>query len=176
MKVAHDARVVNEVWARVAPLAIALAALLVHAASAASAIEGAIVRVIDGDTVWLQRDAGSGKPVKVRLAGIDAPQRCQAGGAAARDALAARVLNRRVLAHTRAIDDYRRTVATPRLNGEDIGAWMVQQGHAWTHGCRHAPGPYARLEAEARAAHRGVFADPQAQEPSQFRKQHGRCI
>jgi len=105
------------------------------------------------------------------LAGICAPERSQAGGAAARDALAARVL-----AHTRAIDDYRRTVATPRLNGEDIGAWMVQQGHAWTHGCRHAPGPYARLEAEARAAHRGVFADPQAQEPSQFRKQHGRCI
>ena len=109
------------------------------------------------------------------MAGIDAPERCQPGGAAAREALSARVLNRRVQAVTRATDDYRRMVATLRLNGQDIGARMVQQGHAWRHGYYHAQAPYARQEGEASAARRGVFADPQALEPHVFRKQHGRC-
>jgi endonuclease YncB( thermonuclease family) len=41
-------------------------------------------------------------------------------------------LRRHVQAITRANDDNGRTVATWRLDGEDIGAWMVQQGHAWS--------------------------------------------
>jgi micrococcal nuclease len=138
-------------------------------------IDGTVVHVTDGDTLWIKPDAAGEKPFKLRLAGIDAPERCQSGGAQAGAALAARVLHRRVQAVTRATDDFQRAVATVRLDGEDIAAWLVLQGHAWTRGYRHAPGPYARQEAEARAARRGIFADPLAQDPRSFRKLHGPC-
>ncbi len=162
---------------RASAVAFTLIVLFGHgrAESRPVAIEGTVVHVTDGDTLWLRPDAAGAKPRKLRLAGIDAPERCQPGGVESRAALAARVLHRRVQALPRAIDDYRRTVATLHLDGEDIGAWMVLQGHAWSHGYRHAPAPYARQEIDARTARRGVFADPQAQEPRQFRKQQGPC-
>ncbi len=124
--------------------------------------------VIDADIIKIGNQ-------RVILWGIDAPERCQSGGAQAAAALAARVLNQRVEATRRATDDFQRTVATVRLDGEDIGAWLVLQGHAWARGYRHAPGPYAWQETAARAARRGVFADPRAQDPREFRRQHGRC-
>jgi len=139
------------------------------------AIDGVVVHVTDGDTLWLQPDAAGEKPIKLRLAGLDAPERCQSGGAQAGAALAARVLHKRVQAVTRATDDFQRAVATVRLDGEDVGAWLVLQGHAWARGYRHAPGPYARQESDARAARRGLFADPQALDPREFRRQHGSC-
>lgn len=139
------------------------------------AIDGTIVYVTDGDTLWLQPDAPGAMALKLRLAGLDAPERCQSGGAQAGAALAARVLHKRVQAVTRATDDFQRAVATVRVDGEDVGAWLVLQGHAWARGYRHSPGPYASEEAEARAARRGVFADPQAQDPRAFRRQHGPC-
>jgi endonuclease YncB( thermonuclease family) len=139
------------------------------------AIDGTVVHVTDGDTLWLRPDAAGAAPFKLRLAGIDAPERCQSGGAQAGAALAARVLHKRVQALTRATDDYKRAVATVHVDGEDIGAWLVLQGHAWARGYRRSPGPYARQEAEARAARRGLFADPQAQDPRAFRRQHGPC-
>lgn len=161
-------------------LAVAAVALLLalsqgEAEARSVVIEGTVVHVTDGDTLWLKPDAAGDIPFKLRLAGIDAPERCQAGGAQAGAALAQRVLHRHVQVVTRATDDFQRVVATLRLDGEDIAAWLVLQGHAWTRGYRHSPGPYARQEAEARAARRGVFADPLAQDPRVFRKLHGPC-
>ncbi len=162
-------------WIGVLPIALTFAALAFAAPALADTIEGTVVRVTDGDTVVLKPDTKGDKPIKLRLHGMDAPERCQPGGDESREALSARVLNKHVQATTHAIDDYKRSVATVQLNGEDIGAWMVLQGRAWTHGFKHAPAPYAKQELEARAAKRGLFADPTSQEPRQFRKQHGPC-
>ncbi len=158
-----------------AALALLLALPCGQVGARSLVIDGTVVHVTDGDTLWLRPDGAGEKPFRLRLAGIDAPERCQSGGAQAGAALAARVLHKRVQVITRATDDFQRAVATVHVDGEDVGAWLVLQGHAWTRGYRHAPGPYARQEAEARTARRGVFADPQAQDPRAFRKQHGPC-
>jgi endonuclease YncB( thermonuclease family) len=152
-------------------LAVALAGWV----AAAQAYTGMVSRVADGDTLWVQPDGKRGKPVKVRLLGIDAPELCQSGGRQARAALASRVLHRSVRVETRAVDDYRRTLADVRVNGEDVSAWMVSQGHAWSNRYRYSPGPYAEQEQQARAAGRGIFAQRDAQEPRAFRKVHGPC-
>jgi micrococcal nuclease len=138
----------------------------------AQALSGVVTRVADGDTLWV-RPLG-GKPVKVRLQGIDAPERCQAWGEQARAALESRVLHRQVAVRTRAYDDYQRAIAHVELNGEDVAAWMVREGHAWSYRYRRSPGPYAAQEQQARAARRGLFAQP-AVEPRMFRKTHGPC-
>ena len=146
--------------------------MVLVAASTAHAMTGVVTHVTDGDTVWVREDGR--KPVSVRLHGIDAPERCQDGGEEATEALAARVLKRQVHVDTRAVDGYGRLVGTVTLGGEDIGEWLVMQGHAWSPGFRNAQGPYAEAERLARSRRRGLFARP-AIEPKVFRKEHGAC-
>ncbi len=158
---------------------MAICALPADAARPAGAKQqtGVVSRVVDGDTLWLARASG-GKPLKVRMTGIDAPEICQAGGVAARDALAGKVLGKSVVIAVptaRSRDDYGRVLAAVELNGDDIGRWMVRSGQAWSYGYKKRPGPYAAEQLLARTARRGVFADNRAEEPRIFRKRNGSC-
>lgn len=141
---------------------------------------GVVTRVSDGDTVWVQTDpmegTGRRQRVKLRLVGLDAPERCQAHGEQATAALAARVQGRRVTVRRRATDDHGRALGTLWLGDEDVGAWLVRHGHAWSARWRASPGPYAQEEGVARAAGRGLFAQPTPPvEPRAFRREHGPC-
>lgn len=134
--------------------------------------QGKVIRVADGDSVWVRPKQG-GQPVSLRIDGIDAPEICQAGGQAARKALAARLMGRTVQVLPRHQDDYGRTLAAVSLDGEDMGGWMVGQGHAWAY--RQGSGAYLALQVQAQTAALGVFADSNALHPRFFRKQHGPC-
>jgi endonuclease YncB( thermonuclease family) len=135
---------------------------------------GLVTHVVDGDTVWVQIGTHN-NPLKVRLQGVDAPEICQAGGVQAQAALASRVLGQRVTVTSSAHDDYGRAVGTLRFQGEDMGRWLVANGHAWVYSFRQKKGPYADEFAQAQAVRRGLFSDAQAQEPRAFRKSHGSC-
>ncbi|MBL0920033.1 MAG: thermonuclease family protein [Hydrogenophaga sp.] len=135
--------------------------------------EARVVRVFDGDTVWVQ-PAGGGRWRKLRLDGIDAPEICQPGGLAARDALAARVLGETVQVNQRAADSYGRGIVQLDHRGDDIGRWLVQGGQAWAQRWR-GQGPYVAVEDEARRTRRGVFQEAQAELPRDFRRRHGPC-
>ena len=146
---------------------------------AAHAFNGVFTRVSDGDTLWVRLDpatqAERARPIKLRLQGLDAPERCQPGGPQAQAALESRVLHRRVQVTTRATDDYGRRIGQLWLHGEDVGTWMVLHGHAWSQRYRRSAGPYAAQEQQARAARRGVFAPGDALEPWVFRQRYGVC-
>ena len=133
-----------------------------------------VSRVFDGDTVWVKPLAG-GKYRKLRLEGIDAPEICQLGGETARDALAQRVLNQVVEVRVRAEDDYGRGVARLVHQGDDVAAWMVTAGHAWSYRWRRSLGPFAAEEGLARERRRGLFKNTSAELPRDFRKRHGPC-
>ena len=138
---------------------------------------GTVSRVMDGDTVWL-RTSSDARPMKVRIQGIDAPESCQSGGRASGAALRNHILNRRVtlaVPKSRSHDDYGRVLGRLQYSGDDIGAWMVSNGHAWSYAYRNNPGPYAQEQARAVAARRGLFAQPGAEPPWTFRKRHGSC-
>ncbi|WP_428425454.1 thermonuclease family protein [Methylibium sp.] len=158
-----------------------LAGGLLGMGAAASEVrfEGVVTRVTDGDTVWVRPAAEGGggrrKPVKVRLLGLDAPERCQAHGSEAGAALAARVQDRHVTVRRRATDEYGRAVGTLWLGHDDVGAWLVSEGHAWSARYHGDPGPYADEEGRARAARRGLFAQTRPELPRDFRRRHGPC-
>lgn len=142
--------------------------------------EGVVTRITDGDTVWVRPDASDGqqarrKPVKLRLVGLDAPERCQPHGSEAGAALAARVQDRHVTVRRRATDMHGRALGTLWLGDQDVGAWLVAEGHAWSARYRRDPGPYAAQEQRARAAGRGLFAAPNPELPRDFRRRHGTC-
>lgn len=136
--------------------------------------EARVTRVFDGDTLWVKPLAG-GRYRKLRLDGLDAPEICQEGGAASRDALAARVLDQVVMVHVRSRDDYGRALVRLSHGGVDVGGLLVSQGHAWSYRWRHSEGAYAAQEALARAERRGLFAKADAEVPRAFRQRHGPC-
>ncbi len=149
-----------------------LLAAFTCAPASARLLHGIVSHVTDGDTLWVRSLAGPAVPV--RLQGHDAPEICQAIGKQARDAHAARVLHRPVQVATRARDKYHRTVGRVSLQGQDIGAWLVAGGYAWSAHYRNRAGLSGDEEAQARSARRGLWAAP-AVEPRLFRKRHGSC-
>jgi len=116
-----------------------------------------------------------GKVHKIRIIGMDAPEICQTGGVAARQALQERVFQRSVTVSAQGVDDYGRDLATIYLSQEDVGQWMVQRGHAWSYRFKRDPGPYVQEEENAKLLGRGLFAEMPAEYPRDFRRRYGRC-
>jgi endonuclease YncB( thermonuclease family) len=157
-------------------LAKGLALWACWAAASASAMDQAWVSwVMDGDTVLLLPE-GEHEPVKFRIQGIDAPESCQPGGEASRDALIARVLRRTVRIEAHGHDSYGRRLGRLFADDQDVGAEMVRSGQAWAWSHRVGRGPYAALQREAEHSRRGLFASSQtAMSPGVFRQFHGPC-
>ncbi len=153
-----------------------LACLLAPAAAPASTSgwTGMVTHVSDGDTLWVRPQRG-GAPRVVRIDGIDAPELCQAYGETARTALTGRVLGQVVQVRVRRHDEYGRALGLVTLGGQDVGAWLVAHGHAWSYHYRGQAGPYAAQEARARVSRLGLFRQPQAELPRAFRRRHGPC-
>jgi micrococcal nuclease len=153
--------------------AVALLACAVFCVQAAD-FSGTVTHVTDGDSLWV-RPAGGARSRELRVQGIDAPEICQAWGRESRDALAAQVLHRQVRVTTRGRDTYRRTLAHVSFGGQDVGAWMVSHGHAWSYRFRRDTGPYSPQESQARGARLGLWSAGAPMEPRDFRKRHGSC-
>jgi endonuclease YncB( thermonuclease family) len=149
-------------------------ALLAGAAHAGT-WRGVVSHVTDGDTLWVRPD-GQPDAVEIRIIDIDAPESCQAFGPQAKKALAARLLYQPVVVHTEGYDDYGRHLAQLKHRDQDVGAWLVREGYAWSGVFHRKRGPYAALEDDARRAHLGLWANPKPQEPRAFRQQHGSCL
>lgn len=156
------------------PRALATAVLLAISLSAqADSFAGVVTYVTDGDTLWVRPASGAARPV--RLQGIDAPEICQPWGQQARSALTAQALHRHVRVQGRARDAYDRTLGRVRLNGQDLGSWMVSRGHAWSDRFRGRKGRYAREESEARSERLGLWSAVSPLPPREFRRRHGSC-
>lgn len=148
--------------------------LMAQHAYSQQAFWGVVSHVSDGDTLWVQSDAG-GPPHKLRIDGIDAPELCQNGGEASRRALRQHAFGQRVAVTVRLHDAYGRGLARIERNGVDLGGQMVREGQAWSHRWHRNAGPYAGEEAKARLSGRGLFASHRPEHPRDFRKRRGSC-
>lgn len=155
---------------------IVLAAALSLAAGAANAEEltGKVVRVADGDTITI---LGSGnRQHKVRLGGIDAPEKGQPFGNASRESLSSMVAGRNITVEWHKRDRYGRLVGQVIADSHDVGLVQIERGMAWHYKAyehEQQPGDaraYAGAEVEARAARRGLWADPKPVPPWEWRK------
>ena len=123
-------------------------------------LPGVVVGVVDGDTADIRLQSGM---IRVRLHAIDAPERDQSHGAAAKQALSSLVFGKDVTVEPIEQDRYDRLVARLWLAELDVNAEMVKQGHAWVYR-RYAVDPaYCSYEKTARDLGRGLWALPRAQ-------------
>lgn len=156
-------------------LALILSGAAIAPAWAQQHIEGRVVGVSDGDTITIL-DAGN-RQHRIRLKGIDAPERGQAFGTASRRALAVPVSGRLVRVRIDSTDRFGRLLGVVFLGGRDVNLEMVRSGMAW-HDKRFQRDQslqerrtYAAAEDEARASRRGLWRDAQPVPPWEFRRQ-----
>ncbi len=134
-----------------------------RAVKADQVVEGRIVGVIDGDTVDLLTD--NLVQQRIRLRGIDAPEKRQAFGNRSKQALSALVFGRRVSVAYSKVDRYDRWVGRITVNGIDVSRAMVEQGMAWHYAFYGPEQPVeervgdSEAEQAARLDRRGLWVD-----------------
>lgn len=128
-----------------------------------------IIAVLDGDTVLIRQGGGV---QKIRLTGIDAPEKAQPFGEEAKQSLAGMVLNREVWVNTVAVDAYGRLVARLFVDGGDVNAEQLRRGYAWEYSRFHSDRELVALQREAQAARLGLWAADGNVKPSEWRRLH----
>lgn len=126
-----------------------------------------VVSIIDGDTVDILVNR---QPLRLRLNGIDTPEKGQPFGNAAKDALAKAIGGQNVKYVVRDTDRYNRSIADLYFRGVHINKWLVQKGLAWHYKAYNSDAELAQAEQEAAAASRGLWADPRRVAPWNWRK------
>ena len=132
------------------------------------------MRVVDGDT--LDFLSVTGQRIRVRLAGIDAPEMAMPYGALAKTTLSQLVATRDVAVRATKRDRYGRSVAMVITNEGDVSLALIKRGLAW-HYKRYAheqtsgdAAAYARKESEARLKRVGLWQDERPVAPWQYRQ------
>jgi endonuclease YncB( thermonuclease family) len=149
-----------------------LAFLLTTQVAYAADLPGAVVRVVDGDTIILEVQGGRHT---VRLAGIDAPEKNQPWGEAATRELRRRVAGKFVVVVGQKRDRWNRLIGVVRLAGQDINLHMVDRGMAWhfkRYEAEQDPADreaYAAAEDAARDSRLGLWSDPDPVPPWEWR-------
>ena len=135
----------------------------------AADFSGKVVAVLDGDTLLVLRN---NRPVKVRLAEIDAPEKMQTFGETSTRSLSGMVLGKQVKVSAQAVDKYGRMIAHLDLNGLDVNAEQIRRGMAWENSHFHGNQALIALQEEARHAPRGLWALSDPMPPWEWRKLH----
>lgn len=152
---------------------LVLLAVLWSGLALSGELVGQVVGVTDGDTITVLDDQRTQH--KIRLAGIDAPEKAQAFGQRSKEALSALVFGRRVTVETGKQDRYRRTVGKVIIDGRDANLAQVVAGMAWhykKYEGEQSPSDrllYADAEREAREVRRGLWLDAEPTAPWDWR-------
>ncbi|MBK8277067.1 MAG: thermonuclease family protein [Nitrospira sp.] len=150
-------------------LGILTLAFLLIANTAFANFSGPVVSVLDGDTLEVLHNQ---HPERIRLSGIDCPEKKQAFGQRAKQAASALAFGKEVTVQTHGHDKYRRTIGEVTLpDGMNLNQELVKQGWCWWYR-KYAPRDTVleQLETDAREGRKGLWADPQPVPPWEWRK------
>ncbi len=142
--------------------------------SPATVLTGRVVAIADGDTLTALDERKVQH--KIRLAGIDAPEKRQAYGQRSRQSLADLVFNRVVQIELGKKDRYGREIGKVMLDGQDINLELLRLGLAWHYKAYEREQSvedralYAQAEEQARARRMGLWRDDQPLAPWAYRR------
>ena len=152
--------------ARIMLLLICL--LLSSSLACATTFNGLVVKISDGDTIQVLYN---GKAEKIRLAGIDTPEKKQPFGQAATRYNRSLCAQKIVTVKVETTDRYGRLVGEVFLpDGRSLNRELVRAGYAWWFRKYSDDQTIGELEDEARQARRGLWIDPNPVAPWEWRK------
>lgn len=133
-------------------------------------LEGICVGVSDGDSLHLELP--DGERVRVRLYGIDAPEKDQECALAARKKLGKLIYDKEIRVEVLDVDKYGRYVGKVYAGARYVNRYMLKEGLAW-HYKHYAADDELLAEAEARAkaAGRGIWSTESPCRPRIFRSE-----
>jgi len=140
----------------------------------ADVIVGWVVGIADGDTITVLDDTRTQH--KIRLAGIDAPEKKQPFGNRSKESLSDLVFSKTVTVDTDKRDKYGREVGKVLVDGIDANLEQVKRGMAWHYKAYEREQSaidrkaYAEAENEASASRRGLWEDKSPLPPWEFRR------
>ena len=126
-----------------------------------------VIGISDGDTMTLLVD---NKPLKIRLANIDAPEKRQNYGQKSKESLSDICWNTDATYEAQTIDRYGRTVSIVHCNGIEANTEQVKRGMAWVYVKYNKDAALPALEQSARASKVGLWSDDNPIAPWVFRK------
>lgn len=154
-------------------LLLSLAILGLSLSSFADTLKGRVVGISDGDTVTVL-DAFNIQ-WKIRLMGIDAPEKSQPFGQKSKQHLSDLVFDKPVTVEYSKKDRYGRTIGKILVDGVDANLQQIKAGFAWHYRkYQKEQNPndralYAAAEEAARVGQIGLWADPEPMPPWVFR-------
>ena len=154
---------------RISLIPFALLTAFAIFAHTAFAFTGKVVGVADGDTIKVRTAGGD---IKIRLYGIDTPEKKQAFGNKAKKLTNALVRGRRVTVKGIDRDRYGRLVAMVWVDDVLLNEALIRNGYAWVYRkyCKAAfCSTWIRYEQEAKRAKRGMWRDPHIVPPWKWR-------
>lgn len=129
------------------------------------ALSGKVISTHDGDTITILQDK---QQIKVRLFGIDAPEKKQDYGQKSRQFLASLIAGQVVEVEPKGKDRYKRTLGIIHYKGQDINAQMVANGYAWAY--RKFSKKYTAQESKAKSQKLGLWQSNDPTPPWEWRK------
>src|SRR5215467_8063735 len=154
---------------------VLLSILLTYPCAGFSAsFSGQVVSVLDGDTIEVLHNNHA---ERIRLNGIDCPEKGQAYGMKAKQAASELVFGKEVTLETYGLDKYGRTIADVSLpNGVIVNLELVRNGWCWWYQ-KYAPDNVvlAELQRRARRSGLGLWADAHPLPPWCYRKKQTRA-
>lgn len=141
--------------------------LLLITISSSSTLSGRVVGIADGDTFTLLTDENL--QVKIRLHGIDAPEKGQDFGKRAKQELSTLIFGKTVDVIDKGKDRYGRTIGMVFLGEVNINEEMLRRGMAWHYLKYDKEARWDELERQARDARSGLWVQPGAIAPWEWR-------
>ena len=144
--------------------AILCLALLFTPTEIQAAFASSVIGILDGDTIEVLHN---NRPERIRLSGIDCPEKGQAYGTKAKQATSDLVFGKEVTLETHGTDKYGRTIADVSLpDGVNVNLELVRNGWCWWYQ-KYAPDNVILAELQRRARRSGAAFGRSAGAPSQ---------
>jgi endonuclease YncB( thermonuclease family) len=138
---------------------------------AAAGLSAEVIGILGGDIIDVSQDH---RTERVRLHGIDCPEKNQAFGRRAGQATSALIFGKEITMKTHGKDEHGHTVADVILpDGTNVNQQLVREGWCWWYP-EDAPKDLAlkQSEQEAKRERKGLWADPDPVPPWLYRRLH----
>lgn len=126
-----------------------------------------VIGIADGDTLTILEGS---RPLKLRLANVDAPEKSQPYGQRSKQSLSDLCWNKDAQYETQDTDRYGRTVAVVTCGGVEVNRAQVERGFAWVYPKYNRDPSLPQLQEDARGMQRGLWSDRNPVPPWEYRK------